>query len=280
MELLLIKSLWGVPGPVEEAVGAIEGTMYGGVEDDLPSDPKDIDVLASAARSAGLRLIPLISLSGESPDEQVESFRYLMDRALGTEPDRVVAHSGRDVWGLPEAIAFYEKIVAVEEELGVSAAHETHRSRPLATPWATAAVLGSVPELRLCCDFSHWTVVCERLLEDQQAAIELAARHAIHLHARVGSDQTSQVEDPADPLVEKELSTFESWWDLVWDAQERGGFEVSTLTPEYGPPPYQRQRSGEDPLALSRKLAAACDWQAALERSRFGERRRVGGEGS
>ncbi len=45
--------------------------------------------------------------------------------------------------------------------------------------------------------------------------------------------------DPRAPEWEYTLTHHEKWWDAIWDAQAAAGVEVTTLTPEHGPAPYQ-----------------------------------------
>lgn len=52
----------------------------------------------------------------------------------------------------------------IEGGLGVSVSHETHRGRALFNPFITAHLLNKFPTLYITADWSHWTVVCERLL--------------------------------------------------------------------------------------------------------------------
>lgn len=268
MKLKIYRSFWGTTdSPDQIAQGVLDSSAYDGIEAQLPTDGAARTELLGAARSRSLGFIPLVSIEGETPKEQLEEFRGRLIDAAETEPDCIVMQTGRDFWPLATAIEFYSSVVEIEQELDIRVAHETHRTRPLCTPWATEAILNGVPDLRLCCDFSHWVVVCERLLEDQEGAVGLAARHALHVHARVGSDQAPQVSDPAAPGAKPQLTAFERWWDQVWIAQARSGMEVTTLTPEYGPPPYQPVTASLP--ELSEQLSAICEWQANRARAHF-----------
>lgn len=51
----------------------------------------------------------------------------------------------------------------LERVLGVPVSHETHRGRALFNPFITAHLLNRFPDLYITADWSHWTVVCERL---------------------------------------------------------------------------------------------------------------------
>ncbi len=270
MKLDVYCSLWVYPGTPAHAARSIAAAGYDGLEAIWPDAETEQTALVEATRSEGLKLAPLVLVEGETPADQLRRFRAQLEEILPHRPDRIVVHSGRDHWPLAEAIATYERIVEIEAELGARCAHETHRCRPLGFPWTTAAILDAVPDLWLCCDFSHWVLVCERLLEDQAKAVTAAARRALHLHARVGTTQAPQVADPADPRVAHELASFESWWEIVWDSQAAAGFERSTLTPEYCPPPYQPLTA--DIAALPTLLAGVCEWQAARQRELFDRR--------
>jgi hypothetical protein len=270
MRLAIYRSLWGYPGPVDVAARQIAEASYDGIEAVLPAPGPERSALAEALRAEDLGYIPLLLVEGSTPAEQLGAARALIEEAMSLGPDRIVMHAGRDWWPMATSTGFYEDLVAMEAEIGIEIAHETHRSRPLATPWATAQLLEAVPPLRLCGDFSHWVVVCDRLLEDQEEALRAAARRTVHLHTRVGTAESPQVFDPSDPIVGEQLAAFERWWDLVWAAQVENGVAVSTMTPEYGPPPYQPLMADEAELPAS--LAAACDWQAERARSRFRER--------
>jgi hypothetical protein len=271
MELAIYRTSWGYPGAPElMAKNLAADPRYAGIEAEFPSDPASQFRLAEVCAEAGLGFIPLILVEGEMPDQQLNSIRMRVGQAMQLNPRVVVVHSGRDVWTLEESIDFYGRVVGIEEELGCRLAHETHRGRPFGTPWVTARILESNPDLMLCCDFSHWVVVCERLLGDLGEIVSMAAGRAIHLHARVGSDQAPQVQDPSSATVAESLEAFEEWWGMVWDAQRRKGVEVATVTPEYGPPPYQPEVGDQEILAG--KLSEICDWQADRLRARFDSR--------
>jgi hypothetical protein len=102
----------------------------------------------------------------------------------------------------------------------------------------TRDLLERVEGLKLCCDFSHWVCVAERLLDDCAPIIELAASRCIHIHARVGYEEGPQVPDPSAPEYQRHVEAHERWWDLIWKSQQARGFAYSTVTPEFGPPGY------------------------------------------
>ncbi len=149
---------------------------------------------------------------------------------------------------------------------GPTISHETHRGRSFFNPFATARVLAEYPQLRLTADFSHWSVVCERLFEgsrDSEILKRLCA-HVSHIHARVGSPQRAQIPHrfgPGSEQLANEITRHRRWWQWIWAAQREQGFTHTTLTPEYGPPPYQHVATA----ISTADTAAAATASAALE---------------
>lgn len=270
MRLDVYRSLWGYSAPVPRAVTEIAAAGYDGIEVVLPEPGDERSELLDSVGSAGLGFIPLVANYAETVDEHLSEFRGWVEDAESLGVPMVVMHTGRDHWPLADAIGFYEAAAAIEAEVKVKVAHETHRGRPLVTPWATSAILAEVPELALCCDFSHWVLVAERILEDQEERIAEAASRCLHVHARLGTDQAPQVLTPGDPANDTFRTTFERWWLMVWAVQEARGLEVATATPEFGPPPYQPVYPGQ--VDAEAELRDACNWQANRLRELFGDR--------
>jgi sugar phosphate isomerase/epimerase len=160
-----------------------------------------------------------------------------------------------------QAVQFYRLSAAIESAEGLPLAHETHRGRILFNPWITAHILREVPATRLCCDYSHWVVVSERLLDGEEAILELCAKHCRHVHCRVGYPHGPQVPDPSAPEARWPLERHESWWKLIWAAQRQAGATHSSFTPEFGPPDYLHTLPHTNvPVA---DLATVCEWMRA-----------------
>ena len=96
------------------------------------------------------------------------------------------------------------------------------------------------------------------------------AAQCMHIHARVGHAEGPQVNDWRAPEWSAELAAHERWWSWCWAAQERRGVSESTLTPEFGPPPYQPTAPyTRRPLA---DLPDVCDAMMRRQRERFAAR--------
>jgi hypothetical protein len=121
--------------------------------------------------------------------------------------------------------------------------------------------------LKLTCDFSHWCVVCERLIDTELDVLALCAERAHHIHARVGYDQGPQVPHPAAPEFQTALEAHEGWWTQIWHRQQARGLSVSTMTPEFGPDGYlQCQPFTRQPVADLEEINA---WMAERQKTRF-----------
>ncbi len=274
MDLLLVRALWGVEDPWEDAFPQFVARGYGAIEAPLPP-PEDRARFRALLDAHGLAYVAMVFTEGEGVAAHVASFRAQTAEAVALGAFLITAHSGRDAWTDAQADAYFEAVLAHEQNLAVPVAHETHRGRQLYAPWAAARLLARFPTLRLCCDFSHWVVVCERLLEDQAEVLALCATRAIHLHARVGYEGGAQVPDPRAPEYARHVAAHEAWWDAIWDAQQAQGFARSTLTPEFGPPYYMPTLPfANTPVA---DLEVICDWQAARQAERFARRGGLGG---
>ena len=266
MKLKLIRHLWGVTGSWEETFPRFAELGFTGIEAPLPAKP-DERRFRKLLDQHGFAYIPQIFSAGADAAEHARSFTEQLRAAADWAPLLVNAHSGLDAWDDVESCRYFEAALEAELASGTPVAHETHRGRILFNPWVTERMLDRFPDLRLCCDFSHWVCVAERLLDDQMEAITKAAEHCIHLHARVGHEQGPQVSDPRAPEYAPHLAAHERWWRTVWTAQLRRGDKATTLTPEFGPPGYlQTLPHTRMPLA---DLWETCHWQAARQADQF-----------
>ena len=268
MILQSFRHLWGVYVPVSQFIPTVRGAGYTGIETGLNS-PKDLGELSELITGHDLQLIAQVYSSGPDVAAHLDSLRKQVEKAAAFTPRPVMinSHSGSDRFTLAQAVEYFRGALEIEREFGIRIAHETHRGRILFTPWVTSAILREVPELKLVADFSHWVCVGERLLQDCEEDLQLAAAHTLHVHCRVGQEHAPQVSEPRAPEYARHLAAHEAWWDMIWASQRARGQEISTFTPEFGPPgymptlPYTRQSVGN--------LAEICDWMAERQLGRF-----------
>jgi hypothetical protein len=266
MKLMLFRHLWGVTMPWDDAFTLFKRKGYQGIECRLQV-PQRRGEFRDLLDSHNLEYIPHIYTEGKSVRDHIKSFRAQVTAAKAMRPRLINAQSGADHFSESDSNYFFEEVLKIESQTGVPVAHETHRSRILFNPWITSRLLERFAGLKLCCDFSHWVCVCERLLDDQLKIIRRCAGHCLHLHARVGYEQGPQVPDPRAPEYKRHLESHEKWWRMIWAAQKRRGLKVSTLTPEFGPPAYLHTLPfTEAPVS---NLHEICDWQARRQTAAF-----------
>ncbi|KAF5722634.1 hypothetical protein FMUND_2637 [Fusarium mundagurra] len=177
-----------------------------------------------------------------TPDAHLDIYRDNLERAKILKPVKINAQSGGDYWTLDESVYFYQKTLGIDKELGLTGlvSHETHRNRSLFTPYAAKYILPKIPELRVTADVSHWVVVCERLLdlgEEDKEILDVLIPRVSHIHARIGTTQSSQCPDPEDPVFKEEREFFERLWVRIVKARSKDS-GLNTFVPEYGPYPY------------------------------------------
>ncbi len=249
MTLKVYKTLWGHDGSIEDAVRECLAAGFHGIEGPVPGHVEERKHFIAVLRDHGLSLIAeictattaglYVPLPGKTVEEHLDSLRQGIERSLEAKPAFINTMAGSDAWSFSEVVSFHAALLALESDYGTTITLETHRGRPTHNPWILRDLLKELPELKLNCDFSHFCVVTERLvLDEDPGMLELFASRAHHLHARVGYPQGPQVPDPRAPEYGDALAAHERWWDVIWSSQRERGFEFSTITPEFGPDGY------------------------------------------
>jgi hypothetical protein len=278
MKLRVYHSLWGNSASGAPAIATARVSGFDGIEGPAPATAEERREWRTQLDDAGLDYIAEICTmgsyippAGATTAQHLASLRTQMEAALECAPRFITTLAGSDSWPLAESVAFLGAAMEVARELGTLLSVETHRSRCTYSPWVTRELLQQLPELWLTCDFSHWCCVCERLvLDEEPALLALCAERAHHLHARVGYDQGPQVPHPGAPEYAPALKAHEGWWDAIWNAQERAGQLISTMTPEFGPDGYLHTIPfSVIPVA---DLGDLNCWMAERQRSRFADR--------
>jgi sugar phosphate isomerase/epimerase len=220
-------------GSIEEQIEQIAAAGYDGVEGFFGANTLSPTAFADLVRSHGLKLIMAGAVG--TKDEIEPTLKGLAEY----EPLKIGLHSGRDSMTRDEGCALFEMALSVEAQIGIPVAHETHRGRIFYSPWDTLFYLRQFEMLKIVADYSHWVNVCERLPDDQAEALELANRRTFHIHARIGYEEGPQVPDPSAPEYAAQRAWHERQWQQIKQWRAAAGDDILTLTPEYGPPPYQ-----------------------------------------
>ncbi|KAI5460851.1 hypothetical protein BGZ63DRAFT_510507 [Mariannaea sp. PMI_226] len=262
-DVLRFRTVWGVePGANYENwrnwFPSLKQQGYFGVEIDF-AGLKDLAIIRKICDEAGLEVSVLIHTAwpsyegprpvGLNPSNLLDAYREQLKSVQVLRPFNYNSHSGSDHLTLDQSVEFFKGTLIVDAELGLEGRvrHETHRLRSLFNPHAAAYILKEVPELRITADVSHWVVVCERLLdqgEEDKQILRSIIPHVSHIHARMGTTQSSQCPDPTNPVFASERKFFEQFWKDCIEAHRSD--EPITWVPEYGPFPYHPFGSARD----------------------------------
>jgi len=245
MQLQLFKTLWGHSGSLNDAADQAVVAGFVGLEGNADVPLPRREELQSVLQIHGLRFIQeIVTAGGYVPrrhatvDEHVADVERQLQLGRPLDPQWVTIIGGCDAWTLEQSVRFFGEAREIAARMNIACSFETHRSRSLFNPWTTLAILQRLPELKLTCDFSHWVVVLERQLDDDWDAVSEVAKHAQHIHARVGYDQGPQVTHPAAPEYAGALASHQRYWEAIWSAQRDRGNSITTMTPEFGPDGY------------------------------------------
>ena len=190
-ELQFFKTLWGHEGSFAQACERAVAAGFAGIEGPAPADRAQADQWRELLRRHDLRYIAEITTAGSYvPQRDATLAQHLDDLAaklrasVYLEPEFVTCLGGCDAWPESQSRAFFEGAMTLADEYAVTISFETHRGRSLFTPWVTERLCQELPEMKLTCDFSHWCVVCERLI-DTDLGIEAGVEGAKGAHAEL-----------------------------------------------------------------------------------------------
>jgi sugar phosphate isomerase/epimerase len=276
MKLKLFKTLWGHEGILTSAIEQAVQADFDGIEGPAPENTADAQQLKTMLDDAGLASIAEITTAGSyvperraSLQDHIVSFTEKLEHSLHINPLFITCLGGCDAWHEDQSIEFFISCIELAASAGVTVSFETHRSRSLFNPWITQRIVERLPEILLTVDFSHWCVVCERLMNTELDVIDAIADNVHHIHARVGYEQGPQVPDPRAPEYEYALRAHQNWWQLIWQSHERRQFKITTMTPEFGPDGYLHEAPfSREPVA---NLWELNQWMAKEEKRHFAQ---------
>jgi hypothetical protein len=175
--------------------------------------------------------------ASEYTERMSERLRFL----LALRPDAINSHTGKDFFDFEENVAVIAAAEQLSEEAGIPIWHEIHRGRFSFHLKTLLNYLTVFPHLNLIADLSHFCVVSESDLSDQQDLLTQIYPHVRHIHARVGFEQSPQVNHPFAPEWKQHLDRYVNWWTEIIHWQSKQGKAKFTITPEFGPFPYMPQ---------------------------------------
>lgn len=217
---------------------------FGGIEINLPYEAPFLESfpleIEKAKQQNGFRFIAqqVLDLRKESSGEYLNRVLNRLDECASFQPDAINSHTGKDHYSFDDNCRIIESIENFSIKSGIPVYHEIHRGRFSFHSSTILFYLRKFPNLKLVGDFSHWCVVSESLLQDQVEILEQVYPHIHHIHARIGTEQASQITGPFAPEWKIHLETFFSFWNRMVEVAKIGGRDSITITPEFGPFPY------------------------------------------
>ena len=233
---------------------------FQGIEMNLPNDNIfEIELLDELQKARNLYpnfivvLQQVLPVEAETVDEYISNVLKQLKRTLPYQPDFINSHTGKDHYSFDENCKIIEAVESFSDINNIPIYHEIHRGRFTFHSTTTLAYLEKYPDLKLVGDLSHWCVTSESMLQDQEHILQKIFPRIKHIHARVGFEQSPQVNNPFAPEWEDNLNQFTVWWQQI--INEHQNMEEFTITPEFGPYPYMPQTPfNQMPLANQQEL--------------------------
>lgn len=256
---MILKFLYPFWGSENLSVGAflneVATSGFDGIEMNIPKDAifetKFYDALNNErAKNSNFICVlqQVLGLQAETSESYLERVMMRLQDQIHYQPDFINSHTGRDYYTFDDNCRIIEAIENFSSKYNIPVYHEIHRGRFTFHSGTTLKYLEKFPELKLVGDLSHWCVVSESMLQNQEEILNKTIPHIHHLHARVGFEQTPQVNNPFAPEWRPYLDQYMLWWQKIINLH-KDDFQF-TITPEFGPFPYMpEQPFTKSPLA-------------------------------
>lgn len=259
MNIKYICTYWGCEHlSAIEFLAKVVAYGYQGVEINFPDDANfiaefmgELEKIRSTSNSEFIFIAQqVLPNKKETVDEYVVRISKRLNFLNTLKPDYINSHTGKDFFDFEDNCKVIEVAESIANSSGIPIWHEIHRGRFSFHLKTLLRFIKRYPELKLIADFSHFCVVSESNLEDQQDLLKMLYPNIKHIHARVGFEQSPQVSDPFAPEWNNHLEQFVLWWKEIIEIQKSDNASVVTITPEFGPFPYMPQEPfTQKPLA-------------------------------
>ena len=250
---------WGCENQSAKSfLDAVVANGYNGVEINFPDDQQFVDEFRIELENIRNTIDPnfifiaqqVLSNKNETVSEYIERMADRLNFLIALQPNYINSHTGKDFYDFSDNCFIIDYAEKLSKSSGVPIWHEIHRGRFSFHAKTLLSYLELFPNLQLIADFSHFCTVSESILQDQTAIITQIYPHIKHIHARVGFEQSPQVNNPFAPEWKKHLEHYLNWWNEIIAVHEKRKVTEITITPEFGPFPYMPQEPfTQKPLA-------------------------------
>lgn len=250
MDVKYICTYWGCEHQsAKEFLANVIANGYDGVEVNFPDDAnfiaEFIEELENIRNTKNNDFIFIAQqvLSGkkETVAEYIERISKRLEFLTALKPNYINSHTGKDFFEFGDNCKIIEITEQISRNSGIPVWHEIHRGRFSFHLKTLLKYLDLFPGLKLIADFSHFCTVSESNLEDQKDLLVKIYPNIKHIHARVGFEQSPQVNNPFAPEWNDYLQRYLTWWREIVLTPKKQKSDTITITPEFGPYPYMPQ---------------------------------------
>lgn len=271
MDIKYLCTYWGSEGLSAKAfLDKVLSHGFDGVEINFPDDQQFVDEFMSELERIRQTSHPtfifiaqqVLSNEKETVAAYKERLTNRLNFLVGLQPNAINSHTGKDFFDFDANVDILHLTEEIASKSGIPIWHEIHRGRFSFHLRTLLDYLNLFPNLKLIADLSHFCVVSESDLSDQHELLTRIYPNIQHIHARVGFEQSPQVNHPFAPEWKKHLDRYTTWWKEIIQLQSQNGNAQFTITPEFGPFPYMPQAPfSQSPLANQ--------WDLNIEMKRY-----------
>jgi sugar phosphate isomerase/epimerase len=255
-KLQFFNTDWGRTVSWDAFCERTKASGYDGIEIWFPAKHESQNQLKAALEKHGLAVGFLAGTDKSLPfEESLKAYTNHFKTLIDWKPAYINCHTGSDFFTFEQNKAFIEAANRIAKENNVPLYHETHRGRFSFNLPDTYEYLEEIPDLKINLDISHWMVVHESLLQNQEKILEKVLNRTSHIHARVGHAEGPQVNDPEAPEWQNALNRHLDIWEKVIRRKWTESNRPFTITSEFGPPNYM-------PTLPYTRLPVADQWKA------------------
>ena len=250
MEIKIICTYWGCEHlSAKEFLSNVLQNGYDGVEINFPDDELFIVEFNAELERIRNTINPnfifiaqqVLPNKKETVNEYIDRITQRLEFLIQLKPNYINSHTGKDFYDFSDNCKIIEICNQLTRVSGIPIWHEIHRGRFSFHLKTLVSYLDIFPKINLIADFSHFCVVSESDLHDQSDLLSKIYPNIKHIHARIGFEQSPQVNNPFAPEWKTYLEQYLFWWKEIIAIQKNKKSAIFTITPEFGPFPYMPQ---------------------------------------
>jgi sugar phosphate isomerase/epimerase len=271
MEIKYICTYWGCEHlSAKEFLSNVLQNGYDGVEINFPDDELFIVEFNAELERIRNTINPnfifiaqqVLPNKKETVNKYIERITQRLEFLIQLKPNYINSHTGKDFFSFSDNCKIIEVCDHLSKVSGIPIWHEIHRGRFSFHLKTLVSYLDIFPKINLIADFSHFCVVSESNLHDQSDLLSKIYPNIKHIHARIGFEQSPQVNNPFAPEWKNYLEQYLGWWKEIIEIQKTIKSTICTITPEFGPFPYMPQ----EPFT---KKPLADQWEINLQMKNY-----------